>query len=329
MDSFGSPSCVSRRALVTAYVAVTICGSSAVGFLLWSALKQTRLPRTAQATTKAVLRLRLIWSASAYCGSAAIVFCVAAADKTLYANGMLQVLYTTTFPLACVAAAHMIDVWINNLPSQLVPADSVAIKVIKLAEEKKVCVWVGRLTVVGITPFGLLTFSVLDTMKFVRAVSLVTGAAAACAVFCFNFVGFNLTKIINEAKRNVGPSATPFYEQAVRTLRIQVFALSVAGMVWVTMVVALEPRLGGIGARTPVIPLTIMLLDAFTGLSLAVHFAKVNPPRAYQPFLKPPGGVARAILSDVGAKASGFLLTWAAPVEKRVVPVTAPPTGNY
>ncbi|CAM9577418.1 unnamed protein product [Ectocarpus fasciculatus] len=339
-DSFGNPSCVLRVALVAAYIVVAVCGSSAVGFLAWNALKQRRLPGAARATRRAALRLRLIGSASAYSGSASIIFCVAAADGALYTNGLLQALYSITFPVLCLAVAHMIDLWINTLPTQLLPADSVAIKVIKLAEKKNVCVWVGRLAVFGLMPFGLLTFFVLDTMKVVRAVSLVTGTAAVCAVFCFNFVGVTLTKIINEAMRNAGPSSTAFYEQAIHKLRIEVFALSVAGMVWIAMVVALEPNLGGVGARTPVIPLTVMLLDAFVGFSLAVHFAKISPTArpSFNPashlgtqinsVASPLGGV-RALLSDIGAKASGVTSMWAAPREKRVVPVTVTLTGSY
>ncbi|CBN79638.1 expressed unknown protein [Ectocarpus siliculosus] len=329
MDSFGNPSCVLRRALVAGYIIIAVCGSSTVGFLAWNALKQSHLPRTAQATRRAMLRLRLIWSASAYSGSASIIFCVAAADGGLYANG-LKALCSITFPLVCMAVAHMIDLWINTLPTQLVPADSVAIKVIKLAEKKNLCLWVGWLAIAGLTPFGLLTFFVLDVIKVVRAVNL---------VICFNFVGVNLTKIINGAKRNAGPSSIAFYEQAIHTLRIQVFALTVAGVVWIVMVVALEPYLGGVGARTPVIPFTIMLLDAFVGFSLAVHFAKIGPTsrQSFNPLNQlgtqmnsaaSPWGGARAILSDVGAKASEVMSMLAAPTEKRVVPVTTPPRGS-
>lgn len=75
---------------------------------------------------------------------------------------------------------------------QLVPADSVAIKVIKLAEKKNIFVWVGRLAILGITPFGLLTFFVLDTIKVVRAVNLVTGAAGVYAVGGGFFLGNDL-----------------------------------------------------------------------------------------------------------------------------------------
>ncbi|CAM9755310.1 unnamed protein product [Ectocarpus sp. 6 AP-2014] len=338
MDSFGNPSCVLRRALVAAYIVVAVCGSSTVVFLTWNALKQSHLPKTAQATRRAVLRLRLIWSASAYSGSASIIFCVAAADGALYANG-LKALCSITLPLVCMAVAHMIDLWINTLPTQLVQADSVAIKVIKLAEKKNLCLWVGWLAIAGLTPCGLLTFFVLDVIKVVRAVNLVTGGAAICAVFCFNFVGVNLAKIINGARRNAGPSSIAFYEQAIHTLRIQVFALTVAGVVWIVMVVALEPYLGGVGARTPVIPFTIMLLDAFVGFSLAVHFAKIGPTsrQSFNPLNQlgtqmnsaaSPWGEARAILSDVGAKASGVMSMLAAPGEKRVVPVTTPPRGS-
>lgn len=56
-----------------------------------------------------------------------------------------------------------------------------------------------------------------------------------------------------------GASGTVFNFQAFRTLRMQRVALSVPPIVWCACVAVLEPRLGGIGARTPEIPLSIMV----------------------------------------------------------------------
>lgn len=57
------------------------------------------------------------------------------------------------------------------------------------------------------------------------------------------------------------PSALAFYGSAIHTLRIQVAALSTAAIFWIAQVVALEPQLGGIGAHTPVLPLSIMVSE--------------------------------------------------------------------
>lgn len=57
----------------------------------------------------------------------------------------------------------------------------------------------------------------------------------------------------------VGSSGASFYAKAIRKLRIQVVALSLVDIVWIAAVVALEPQLGGFGARTPIIPLSIMV----------------------------------------------------------------------
>lgn len=54
-------------------------------------------------------------------------------------------------------------------------------------------------------------------------------------------------------------SGADFYAKATRTLWIQVAALSLTDIVWIAAVVALEPQLGGIGAGTPIIPLSLMV----------------------------------------------------------------------
>jgi len=51
-----------------------------------------------------------------------------------------------------------------------------------------------------------------------------------------------------------------FYGQVINTLWKQVAALSCTAIVWICSVVALEPRLGGAGAQTPVLPLVIMVI---------------------------------------------------------------------
>lgn len=60
------------------------------------------------------------------------------------------------------------------------------------------------------------------------------------------------------------PSLTTlaFYDQAIRTLRIQVIALSFAGVVGMASAIALEPLLGGVGFRTPILPLSITVREA-------------------------------------------------------------------
>lgn len=54
-------------------------------------------------------------------------------------------------------------------------------------------------------------------------------------------------------------SSAAFYTSAIKTLRIQVAALTVASLVWLVMIVLMEPKLGGVGASTPEMPLSIMV----------------------------------------------------------------------
>ena len=56
---------------------------------------------------------------SVYGASASIVYGVAAAAGTLYGSGMLQALYCIPTPLGAVVIPHMIDLWIDTLPSQV------------------------------------------------------------------------------------------------------------------------------------------------------------------------------------------------------------------
>ena len=57
---------------------------------------------------------------SAYSATVSIAFWVAAAAGTLYGSGMLQVIYCTSMPLFAVGVPDLIDVWIGNLPSQVI-----------------------------------------------------------------------------------------------------------------------------------------------------------------------------------------------------------------
>ncbi len=66
-------------------------------------------------------------------------------------------------------------------------------------------------------------------------------------------------------------STLAFYDQAIRTLWIQVVALSVAGAVGMASAISLEPRLGGGGLDTPILPLSVAVSEA-RGLS-AIYLA--------------------------------------------------------
>ena len=55
------------------------------------------------------------------------------------------------------------------------------------------------------------------------------------------------------------PSAVAFYGNAIQTLRVQVAALSCPAFLWLASVVVFEPWFGGLGARTPILPLSIMV----------------------------------------------------------------------
>lgn len=58
------------------------------------------------------------------------------------------------------------------------------------------------------------------------------------------------------------PSALAFYDGAIRTLRIQVVAMSIGSAVGAASIVALEPQLGGVGAGTPIVPLSILVSES-------------------------------------------------------------------
>ncbi|CAM9585655.1 unnamed protein product [Ectocarpus sp. 12 AP-2014] len=252
---------------------------------------------------------------------------------------MLQLIYSITMPMACASVALLVDLWVNTLPCQLLPEDSAAVRIIRLAEERHLFIWVGCLYFGGITPFGVMTFFVLDTLKVIRAINLVTGVTAVSGILLLVFVCVNFTGIINEAKQKAtSESSGTFYASAIKTIRIQVAALSSAAFAWVVMAVLLEPKLGGVGAKTPEIPLSIMLLGACVGFGLSVHFAKAGPmrgPPSPQRSSGPPasgvwspGGGLREKISDVGAKAKATTLIAVKPIRfsrgpdggRRVVP---------
>lgn len=54
-------------------------------------------------------------------------------------------------------------------------------------------------------------------------------------------------------------SGLVFYDQAIKTLWVQVVALTSASLGGFVMIVALEPRLWGAGWRTPILPIFAMV----------------------------------------------------------------------
>lgn len=59
-DSMGSPSCVSKRALVIAYVTVAVVGFSTSLFFIWHAQRYRHFPPATRHTRRAAVRLRVI-----------------------------------------------------------------------------------------------------------------------------------------------------------------------------------------------------------------------------------------------------------------------------
>lgn len=59
-DSLGNPSCVRKRSLIGLYAVVGAVAGLAVAFVLWKAKAHCLLPKAAQATRRARLRMRLI-----------------------------------------------------------------------------------------------------------------------------------------------------------------------------------------------------------------------------------------------------------------------------
>lgn len=56
---------------------------------------------------------------SAYCGSASVVFLVAAAHGTLYRSGMLYAMYCVIVPCTVVVLGDIMEIWVDTLPSQV------------------------------------------------------------------------------------------------------------------------------------------------------------------------------------------------------------------
>lgn len=136
---------------------------------------------------------------------------------------------------------------------------------------------------VGMTPFGVLTFFVLDTLLVVRGINLVSGVVSVCTGISIVFVCFHLTRIIRKAKRKARAPAHAFYDQAARKLWGQVATLSVFAITWIAAVVSLEPRLAGVGVRTPIIPHSIMIVNGIVGLTVATCLARAGSVRAASP----------------------------------------------
>ncbi|CAN0263085.1 unnamed protein product, partial [Ectocarpus sp. 12 AP-2014] len=87
--------------LIGLYAVVGAIAGLAVAFVLWKARAHWLLPKVAQATRRARLRMRLIMATSLYGGSSSMLYFFAAArarNSTPCAISLLQALYTVSMP---------------------------------------------------------------------------------------------------------------------------------------------------------------------------------------------------------------------------------------
>lgn len=95
--------------------------------------------------------------------------------------------------IPCAACAYLVPLYLpfkltfdrvlhDRSAVQLLPADSIATKIIQLAEKKSIFVWAGRVGFVSLAVAGLLTTFALDLLTVVQCLNAATAIAAVSMV---------------------------------------------------------------------------------------------------------------------------------------------------
>eukprot|EP00904_Undaria_pinnatifida_P009898 jgi/Undpi1/6038/HiC_scaffold_2.g01312.m1 len=265
-DSLGNPSCVRPMALMYYYVIITAAAVVTLALLVWHLKQHRNLPRATRATRKAGIRLQFIVCASVLGICHAVLFSVAAAGKgtvPLTSSGVHQAFYTVCMPLGHLVAGTCVELWVECLPSRVLPAGSSAIRFKEFVGEHALFIKMNTVGCVFMALFGAMTF-VFDPLAVAKLINL---------MFMFTglwFVAVHLTLMINRGMAQQGQDLRLMYVKARRAVWAQTWALSGVGFVIISSFACLE--LTQVGLQTPIIPFSAVVFAQFSGSIMGVHF---------------------------------------------------------
>eukprot|EP00903_Cladosiphon_okamuranus_P012092 g11351.t1 len=144
-------------------------------------------------------------------------------------TGVVQALYLVMLPSAMFCVFMIAKFWVESLPSQLIPAESFAMKLRDASEHKDIFVVLGCLNAGGISTLGVATFFVPAWPQLIADVAALFGVFVA--VVAILFVAVQITQCINEAKAKANTSGIHFYENARRNLWRQALILNGVGVI--------------------------------------------------------------------------------------------------
>ncbi|CAN0256461.1 unnamed protein product [Ectocarpus sp. 12 AP-2014] len=171
----------------------------------------------------------------------------------------------------CVCA---IELWVDSLPSQVLPWDSLETRVKRLADKRHLFVWVGAFGTAAMSAVGGTGLAFFKASAVLRLMYALSAIYAATTAVCIGILGVRIKRVIDlaEAKARLGSKA--FYRMARRNLRWQMVALCGTCAAFSTMEVVNE--LWNRAEHTPLITSMVLTMIATLAFTLAVHFSRPN-----------------------------------------------------
>eukprot|EP00904_Undaria_pinnatifida_P008696 jgi/Undpi1/4957/HiC_scaffold_19.g08309.m1 len=173
---------------------------------------------------------------------------------TVVAEGRASNTIDTVFqPSRTLAVLMVADLWVNSLPSQVLPPTAFAHKLKEAAEKQHIFTVMGVIGVALLTSLGMYSF--VSPCKAMLLSDLASAFGDALVGACVVFVAAQTAVVIGRRQQEASPSANIFYAKAKRTLAAQVFAICFTFALYVGASSALH--LTKAGASTALVALVI------------------------------------------------------------------------
>ncbi|CAM9986029.1 unnamed protein product [Ectocarpus sp. 6 AP-2014] len=177
-DALGHASCVPYRVLVSGYLVLAALSLLTLVMLGRHLAAYRHVSDEGRRSRKTAIRLNVLLGGSFYAMGMVIIGVTLAGlgGKTgLNDAGIVQVLYLALMPAAMFSCCMIAKFWVESLPSQLIPAESFAMKLRDASEQNDIFFVVGCLNAGGISTLGVATLFVPVWPQLIADIAAVLG----------------------------------------------------------------------------------------------------------------------------------------------------------
>ncbi|CAM9235837.1 unnamed protein product [Ectocarpus sp. 6 AP-2014] len=189
-------------------------------------------------------------------------------------SGLFPVLMVIANLVGFPPCACAIELWVDSLPSQVLPLDSLETRMKTLAEDRHLIVWVGAFGTVAMSAVGGTGLAFFKASAVLRLMTALGAIYAATTAVCVCILGVRIKRVIDHAEAKARLGSKAFYEVARKNLRLQMVALCGTGAAYSTVVAVDE--LWNRAKQTPLITNMLLAMIATLAFTLVVHFSRPN-----------------------------------------------------